>query len=527
MPILRQCAILSTSMDRRHLPLLQETARPEKTETNEAPLTKIAASFVLQRFPLTEAGEALRAETERALAANDQAALEALADELPTVENPRLELFGDLRPENERGEIFRDIANIQVTKGCRHACDFCAAGAEKTVEIMPFAAILKIREALLEHEAKIPGAIAEMESDQRKIAASIETNMNRALSIAERKTRQAISELESANERARETRAMQVWFKTVENIRRGCKGSFLTYEVMVHGILEAARNFPGSRLTASLRETLSLFTALKASIDEWYASRPWSKVLRKEGIEPLSDGTRYSSQQTHFYDSDPFDYRDARFRHADGKPADYGDAVIALATEYHPIHITTAGWPKKDKVAQTAAEKVVGHAHEYPERFTTVRVSVSPYEITARRDLEQYLSDIENTIMTLARSPKGVEILFFIPGKDHPARNMFQTVLLPAMQRFEDSYPEGHVRLTLPMTSDFSVPKEFTDTPNSEHDVMACMPGTHLWPDGTIARQKTMAFGESALAKEQAAPTGSRPLPIGKLYAKRAEQVKE
>ncbi len=513
-------------MDRRHLPLLQETARPVKTETNEAPLTKIAASFALQRFPLTEAGEALRVETERALATNNQAALEALADELPTVENPRLELFGDLRPENERGEIFRDIANIQVTKGCRHACDFCAAGAEKTVEIMPFAAILQIREALLEHEAKIPGALAELERDQRALQASIDTNVNRLLWALERRTRLAIAELPSAGERAKETQTLQAWLKQVSTVRKTCRGSFLTYEVMLHGIMETVRDNPHSQLVHGLHETTSAFLALKASMDDWYASRPCSKVLRREGLEPMADETRYHSLQTHFYDSDPFDYRDARFRHADGRPADYGDAVMALATEYHPVHITTAGWPKKDKVAQIAAEKIVEHARRFPERFTSTRVSVSPYEITARRDLEQYLSDIENTITTLARMPRGVTILFFIPGEAHPAWPMFQKVLLPAMRQLEAALP-GRVRLNFPMTSDFSVPEEFSDTSTSQHDVMACMPGTHLWPDGTIARQRLLPFGGHALSRDQQAPTGSRPLPVGRLYAKRAEGTKE
>ena len=113
---------------------------------------KFAKAYLRQRFKLSETGQALKAKVEAAL---DSGEFDNVRHELPTVENPRLELFGELNLGSADAEdIFGpDLANIQVTKGCTHGCGHCAARSGKLNRdnIMPFAGILKIAEANSEY----------------------------------------------------------------------------------------------------------------------------------------------------------------------------------------------------------------------------------------------------------------------------------------------------------------------------------------------------------------------------------------
>ena len=105
---------------------------------------RIASAFLRQRYPLSEKGKELR---ERVSYEIQHGSLSSgLVEQLPTVENPRLELFADfdLTPKQEKAIFGWDLSCIQTHKGCTHQCGICYNAAGKRLEIMPFIAIAKI-----------------------------------------------------------------------------------------------------------------------------------------------------------------------------------------------------------------------------------------------------------------------------------------------------------------------------------------------------------------------------------------------
>jgi hypothetical protein len=437
--------------ERRHLEVFHEEppAPPamEKREGKESESAheKIAKAFLKQRYPLTEEGLTLRREVEKTLASGDRARIEMLRDRLPTVEKPHLELFRDLEiPKEREEELFgRDLANVQVTKGCRHKCTFCAAGAASKVEVMPFPAVLKVAEKKRERDRLVE-------------------------------------------------EAWQRWVKLIKDKTgfdlENWTGSFLVNEVCE----KEFPSFPGADLIAV------------EEFDEMTFPASRSRLLQ---------------QIENYYDSDPFDYRDAAFLHDDGAPADYGDVCVSLASRPRPIHITTAGWPLNDHVAQRAAEKIVALGKKDERLLLEPRISVNRYEATARRDLKRYLADMENVIQTLTEIKP--EVLLFYEKNDLKDKEFITKVVKPIQKRaLEDrrvmpprKAHGGQVAVSL-----FSGPMMDEPMREDHHDVMACMPGIHIWPDGTVARQAGEIWipdKSGSSAKHKAIPTGSRPTPTG------------
>src|SRR3989344_2247641 len=134
------------------IPIISEPA-PIPPDSSE----KIARSFLRNNYPLSEEGKSLRMRVETALESKDSGMLTELKTELPTVESPHLQLFSDLEttPDEDTKYFGRLLTDIQVTKGCSHKCDFCAAGAAASVQQMPYAGILKIAEKVKDEETTL------------------------------------------------------------------------------------------------------------------------------------------------------------------------------------------------------------------------------------------------------------------------------------------------------------------------------------------------------------------------------------
>lgn len=450
-----------------------------KRETGERDVVGFRAkAFLRQEYPLTEEGQKLRTLTEQALQRGDKQEMEAVVSQLPTVENPRLHLFKDfeLTPEQE-ARIFGDLEDVQVTKGCSHKCDFCAAGSEASIQKMPFAAVLKIAEKKHEYDTKLTEARGNAEKiwdDWGKVRDGI---MGKSQA-------EILEELTQWRQAIRANGGKAGWL--MDFLKDKYKDALpkLEYAYEQHGMQFLMR---GLSMDASFYD----FNRIEGSL-------------------------RDRDQITNYYDSDPFDYQDTAFPHEDGTPADYGDVFAALASEVRPVHITTAGWPRGRKIAQRAAEKIVKLVEENPDIIDLPRISVNKYEYRARADYGTYREDMENVIRSLEfqRGLPGHVLLF--SNKENPEDAQFiQEVIDPIKKFVEES--RGWQVLEPPISSFSGSIKDSTIEAESHHDVMACMPGIHIWPDGTIADQR---YNWKLLDK--GVEDGTRPTPTGEmLFEKR------
>lgn len=190
-----------------------------------------------------------------------------------------------------------------------------------------------------------------------------------------------------------------------------------------------------------------------------------------------------------YYDSDPFDYRDATFCHIDGKPADYGDVVRVLGSEERPLDIITAGWGLNDAVAQTAAKKLVDLFRVNTRLFNQVQISAHSYEKTAREDLDLYFKQIQDVAFRL----RGLNpnIRFFTT--DGVVEDMdFKKMIVTPFRKLVDDINGGldGVKYSYDCVSRFSGRLVEDIRRDTDIDVMDCMPGIHIWPNGDIAIQQ-------------------------------------
>ena len=430
-----------------------EFTPPPEESSNEA---LIKEKFLKISYPLSEEGEVFKKEVEAGT---------ARVEDIPTVENPRPELFKGLElSEQKLAEIFgEELSNIQVTKGCRHKCTFCAAGAVETVQTMPYPAIVKSAEQKQKAEEKMK---------------QVAEDYFKAL---EEGTGYSIEEI-------RNIRNGKVGFTEETNlISKKCAEIFAE-----HPFLEVYRKLKPQAVVSFEKtvkdfgqpSTASFLDAVPVDYKDLHFGSIFGKV-------------------TNYYDSDPFDYKDKNFLHEDGSPADFGDVARLLATPIRPLHVTTAGWSATDKVAQSAAEKFAAMDVNCIE---DTRLSVNQYEVRARKDFDTYLEDTKNSIRTLARL--GLQVILFDNTQDPK-----WTELLEKIKAYTEEFDlVYHTRARL---SFYSGPMKSGVSEDDHHDVMACMPGYHIWPDGTIgkqARSETDRF---------VAPRGSRPSPIDlKLWKK-------
>jgi hypothetical protein len=403
--------------------------------------------FLRIKYPLSEEGELLK---------NKIISGEEIEEsEIPTVENPRPELFKELELEEGEKEKYFGIklSNIQVTKGCTHQCDFCAAGAEKNLKVMPFPAIVKIAEVKRQEEEKIKENIQNIE----KLFIECKNYIKKETGLTVNEIKQKYGFLGIGNE---------IYKKAVDIYNK---------QPFKEKIKEF---FPGILSTYEDNELPSFF----------YNNSIISKLKLKYIY--------------HYYDSDVFDYKDRTFLHDDGTPADFGDVARLFASEIRPIHITTAGWSKTDKIAQKAAEKLVSLGKNF---FEKNRFSINQTEVRAKKNLDIYFEDILNTIETLA--PLGLEVLIF----DNHEDTKYSEFCLKIKKAIEKIDP-GLVRVTNSTISAYSGHSKDEKHSNDHGDVMACMPGIHIWPDGTVAEQKNDIY--FSVLK------GTRPEPTGKVLWK-------
>lgn len=504
------------------LPLVDQRMKPEAAPSAEKERRielKIARAFIKNRFPLSKDGEALRKKLESAVQEYEHGntkPLEQLKGHVPTVEHPRLELFQnfDLTKEQKLLTFGPQLSCVQVAKGCRHQCEHCAVSARKNVEYMPFAAVLKIAEELKESEGKDTKLIEEWKTKVTDFLINGPLNNEWKLLKQEYAKHSKLPDDDFAVLKMLCRRNEQTVFQFVEAIRAQFKDDVALLEGA--GILRPYIN----------RQEMSTNVSGDYII-------PWPLRDTKPGL-------------VHYWDSDPFDYRDTTFLHEDGTPADYGDVFLAHMSVTKDIGITTAGWPKNDTVSQRAAEKIVSAIRPLEEkreelfrkgggsfsgegpRWDHVRVSIHPFERgISRGDMSRYSEDMENVVRTLeAIKPEFV----FIKSDDEALQTQFvHEVVSPLMERIRDlpyaskefeakvtgkSKISGHEKWT--SVSHFSgrSKKESTE---EQWDVMACMEGNHIRPDGSVEKQEAclIHFGPKDENAYWAVPQGARPKPLG------------
>ena len=409
--------------------------------------------FLKIKYPLSELGEKLK---QRILSG------ENIEDgELPTVENPKPELFKDFDlTEEEKTELFgENLANIQVSKGCTHQCTFCAAGSDKEVKIMPFAAILKI-------------------AKEKK---DIEPLLKERITLVENLFLDCKKEIkEKTGYSTWQINKMREILKT-ENVKE--------FADIIKKAISIYNNHPFKN-TAKKYASKSIYCGDNCLPSFFLINSIHSKL----SIENISN----------YFDSDVFDYRDGTFLHDDGSPADYGDVAKLLASELRPIHITTAGWPRTDKIAQKAADKI---SNMNPNLFQNIRLSVNQTEIRARKNLDEYFEDTINTIMTLA--PLGLKIIFINNEKDWVYSEMGLR-----LKNFVENLKNNKIHIIYSTAiSAYSGHIKEEERKEEDNDVMACMDGFHIWPDGIIAEQERDPNPKEPFT----APKGARPKPTGKV----------
>lgn len=363
----------------------------------------------------------------------------AIIQQLPTVENPRLELFGDIK--TPPGVDWADIKNIQTTKGCSHKCGFCAAHSGNKIEFMPYIAVLKLAEKVRETREKV---------------------------LQEKKN----LFLKTPND-------FFSWLNSViqYDFRTPLGGfSFLIFWTRRCMDSEDSKN-------NRLNELCDLFSPFEncdiiTTLSENNLQAAWKE------LDPI---VRYALESkrniTNYYDSEPFDYRDNTFFHQNGAPADYGDVVSALGFYGFKVHITTAGWPMGSELATTAVEKVVACRNV----LDNLRYSVNPTERLAKENLKKYLNMIlHNLRIFQGVSPK---ILLYYNDKDPAHEPFIEQVITPLDTAIRNE--ELKVSPARMSISNYSPREPQTNAATASHDVGFCMEGVHVWPNGEIYKQES------------------------------------
>lgn len=329
----------------------------------------IARAFLHQRYPLSELGMELKKEAQSFLAAGSIPA--KYVDILPTVENPRLELFADfdLTPEQEVEVFGWGLSCVQSHKGCTHQCKQCYRDAACRLEMTPFAAIAKIAEKKWKYEKL----------------------------------------------------GCQEWKDWEEHLRKAKIVDFKKFRV---------RKFVN---TARKNELIGFFNLLLAEWEKFPRKVLKLRVPFEESLPlnalrgrylhfvPINLGSIINCV-SNYEDNDPLEYRDFRFLHQDGTPADYGDVFRLMSTCIRPVTVTTAGWFSEDKIACRAMKKVVEIcAENHLVDSKRHRISVSTGERHFRKDSRLYVSEIERMISEAA-SLNPLVNLYYDKGDDEDRR---------------------------------------------------------------------------------------------------------
>lgn len=527
--------------ERFRLPIAEQEPTPEapepRPETERRVELKIAQAFLKNKFPLSEEGETLRKKVDAAIKEyerGNQKELELLREHIPTVEHPRLENFADFHlSQEEKLVVFGpELACVQVAKGCRHQCEHCAADARKKVEYMPFAAVLKIAEELKKNEGK---DVALFEEWKIQVIEFLQQGVVR-------EEWKQLKEEQGANYKYAKDDFALLASLCEDGRRRPQDAACLQTEQRALQIYEAIRD--QFKKEVKLLEDTGI-------VRPYIGRQERATNVPGDYLEPFRRETKPSL--THYWDSDPFDYRDTTFLHEDGTPADYGDVFIAHMPVTEGISITTAGWPKTDAISQRAAEKIVRSIQPFKEktgqlykkgggiirgespRHDTVRISVHPFERgTSHGDMVRYGEDLENVLRTFDVIHPA---LVFIKSDNKKVQEQFiEEVISPLAERIRD-FPNTaqNFESILKRENKSQIPRDWVPvshfsgrakekTAEKQWDILACMEGIHLRPDGSVEKQEASLIHDEFNDKEAIwyVAQGTRPKPLGfSLYQKK------
>lgn len=311
---------------------------------------RIASAYLRQRYPLSEEGLELWHKV-KALVASGRVPIKYI-DILPTVENPRPELFVDfnLTPEQELAVFGWRLSCVQSHRGCAHQCEQCYKGASCQFEMMPFAGAVKIAEKKWKYDKQ---GYHEWKAWEAYL---------QDRNVADFKIFNVDSFIRTAPEG---------WLKAGADI-------FLT---------EWGKFSP---------KWLRLRVPFNGSIP--------SADMRREYIHCVPINlSAILTQIAPYDDNDPLEYRDCLFLHQDGSPADFGDFFALMSSIFRQITITTAGWFSGDKIACRAMAKIIDLCVKDPLiNGGQHRISVSMGERHCKKDPGRYIDEIIRMIQESA-----------------------------------------------------------------------------------------------------------------------------
>ncbi|MEI8143376.1 MAG: hypothetical protein WCG48_02015 [Candidatus Berkelbacteria bacterium] len=418
-------------------------------------LTERCQNFLRRTVPFSKAGEAIRARVENAIADGSDDLITEIAKELPTVENPRLDLFDDVHLTDHEKEVvfgYQNLSCVQITKGCSHQCEMCDR-VDQPLTSMPLVMIGKIGEEI--EKSKIP--VEKVWDDWSTHIENITgTNLNKI----------------DLN-----------WFK--EQVDKG----FTEDAILLIRTIE--KEFSGQEISKYFDQPEGKVPPVPIDRND---PRRTFQFLRH--YYPLSPYT-FRRELNIFNDSDPFDWRDTSLRHENGQIADLGDAFRMIATPLRPVFISTAGWQEGDQLGPIAAKKIVELCNEQPYLLSDIRISISPSEGLARKDLNQYREHMKNVILAFQGLP--LNIVFRLDEDGSPEHREFEELVRAPLIKYvnelkltsgmDEQHQAYYYRV---QTGSVSHWKEHDDNPKYEEDADpgACMGGVHIWPDGGVAIQK-------------------------------------
>lgn len=349
---------------------------PEKA-TDRA-LLQIARGFCRQTFPLKDEGSSLKEDVERVLQLNDLSWLRSNVALLPTVENPRPEIFRDFELDHDDAHLIfgRKLIVVQTHLGCTWQCEgFCDADAPPCiVQKMPYMGVYKISEEKIGWDKrflKVARNWFEMLHGSWKSNFAADTVGGRdiygdeknlfVLSPSLLSTVKSETDLSEAVETMDEDAFIR-FFVQHYNLR------------LDHPINDYLRMYP-------LSDVLSL-----GDIRNMYHKM----------IPVFSNPIR--SQILPFNANCPLEYWDENFLHENGDPANYGDYFHRMTSAFRPVFTSSPGWLPSNKHAERSVETIL-KLHQTDDWLTAgFRLTIKRYNWLARKDPARYLENLKRVV---------------------------------------------------------------------------------------------------------------------------------
>jgi|GEM_PF-1719516 len=451
---------------------MNESHKPENLDAENERIIKIATdrcrNFLRQTVPYSAKGLAVKTRVEKALADQNNAEISELAKELPTVENLHLDLFEDIQISEENKNVifsFPALTCVQISDGCTHDCTMCGR-EKKPLTHMSLIMIAKIGQEI--EKSRIP-----VEKVWDDWAAHIKSIIGVNLD-------------DIGNE----------WIK--EQVASG----FTDDGIKLIRTIE--REFPNHEISKYFEQPENVPSPIEINHEN-----PIETIRDLHDFYPFTP-LNLRRDLNIFNFSDPFDWRDSSLCHEDGQTADLADAFALLATPLRPVFLSTTGWQENDPLGPIAAKKLVDLCTKEPLLHDAIRISVSPTEGLARKDLNRYREHIKNVILALQGLPLNLTIR--VEREESPEKAEFDRLIrLPLIEFMNDlkarsGMDEPNKKFFYRVqTRGISRWKDRASNPEyeQESDSGACMGGIHVLTDGVIAIQPGSRY--------KYPPKGSRP----------------